>query len=289
MKKLNLSTVVFVGFAVICLSGCATVPPLLDEDDLPVTNIINDAVCQTRQALKSVQDAGVPSKNFDPKNWAVGITLSPKSSLQWDVGVSGTGKSNPAGQKGLFSVVGSLASIGGAPAADYNSNAFTQGIASYLIHSSSFFSSSDTEIAALCTSASTSFHRYDITRDMQLDKWLQRVIGPVNGTIISLGGNSPSSTSFSYQVDLVIYEGAGATVSYAVPSGRWTAGPGAGVKRTQEVSLTISFSADSGMQKTVRSAKGKIVKTFKVPSAEAARAIQLQQLLNPLLRFPPSQ
>ena len=261
------------------LGGCAVVPPLPEEDDVPVKEIVNDAVCQTRQALEEIRTLKIPQSSFDPEKWDIGITLTPKATFQYDASLVGSGKSNPAPKKTLASIVGALASVGGIPAADYDSAAYTQGSASYLIHSNSFFSKNGpSPIVALCTNREQPVRRYDVTRNLDIDKWLMRVISPVDSQIVSLGSSAPSGTTFSYSVDLIIYEAAGATLSYAVPSGRWLTGLGLGVKRTQEVTLTINLNSDTGVTRSVVSKSGKVVSKT-VPSAEGVRAFQLQQLL----------
>ena len=250
----------------LALGGCATIPPLADEKDLPVEFIVNDTVCQIGQAfrnvdasLKSVRltgmDPGVaanpefkalsPTSDFDPRTWAMSVTLTPHNKLDVDIGLGASWTNRPNDKTVAPKIVAQLASVAGLPAADFNFSGETAPTVAYTIHSAVFFNQRNSrQLAEKCHGSPQEF-QYDVTKNLGVESWLRRFLAPVDGKIISLGGKPSGDDYFSFHQTLTVYYGAGVGPTYSLQSGHWSGAFSAGAKRTQEIDLQIAFVKDT--------------------------------------------
>ena len=250
------------GIAVIAaggITGCASVQPLPDEEDLPVEKIVDDAVCQTRQAFLNIayeiatgrqSDPTMkpikPNTPFDPTKWAMSIQLQPKNTLQFDVGVGGSFKSNNNPKKHLFQVSESLAAAAGLPAANFDATGSTQGLVVYFLHSHVFFNPRfKAEFQEICRGSPASY-QYDVTKNLKIEDWIRRFLSPLNGDVMDLGSSKAGDNSFQYIAQLTVFYGADIGTTYTVASTKWAGSATLGAKRTQDMILTLSFTKDAG-------------------------------------------
>jgi hypothetical protein len=80
--------------AAIALSGCSIVPDLPAEEELPVQEIMLNAVCELRTAF-FVISRQKKFANFKPGEWAINITLTPKIDTQLYASFGYSGRSTP--------------------------------------------------------------------------------------------------------------------------------------------------------------------------------------------------
>ena len=245
------------------ITGCASVQPLPDEEDLPVEKIVDDAVCQTRQAFLNIayeiatgrqSDPTVkpikPNTPFDPTKWAMSIQLQPKNTLQFDVGVGGSFKSNNNPKKHLFQLNESLAAAAGLPAANFDATGSTQGLVVYFLHSHVFFNPRfKAEFQEICRGSPASY-QYDVTKNLRIEDWIRRFLSPLNGDVMELGSTKGGDNSFQYIAQLTVFYGADIGTTYTVASTKWTGSATFGAKRTQDMILTLSFTKDTGVAMT---------------------------------------
>jgi len=245
------------------ITGCASVQPLPDEEDLPVEKIVDDAVCQTRQAFLNIayeiakgrqSDPTMkpikPNTPFDPTKWAMSIQLQPKNTLQFDVGVGGSFKSNNNPKKHLFQLNESLAAAAGLPAANFDATGSTQGLVVYFLHSHVFFNPRfKAEFQEICRGSPASY-QYDVTKNLRIEDWIRRFLSPLNGDVMELGSTKGGDNSFQYIAQLTVFYGADIGTTYTVASTKWTGSATFGAKRTQDMILTLSFTKDTGVAMT---------------------------------------
>ncbi len=241
------------------ITACATVQPLPDEEDLPVEKIVDDAVCQTRQAFLDIANEIAtgrqsdptmkpikPNTPFDPTKWAMSIQLQPKNTLQFDVGVGQSFKSNNNPKKHLFLVNESLAAAAGLPAANFDATGSTQGLVVYFLHSHVFFNPRfKAEFQEICRGSPASY-QYDVTKNLKIEDWIRRFLSPLNGDVMDLGSSKAGDNSFQYIAQLTVFYGADIGTTYTVASTKWAGSATLGAKRTQDMILTLSFTKDAG-------------------------------------------
>jgi hypothetical protein len=279
------------------MTACATVQPLPDEEDLPVEKIVDDAVCQTRQAFLNIANEIAtgrqsdptmkpikPNTPFDPTKWAMSIQLQPKNTLQFDVGVGQSFKSDNNPKKHLFLVTESLAAAAGLPAANFDATGSTQGLVVYFLHSHVFFNPRfRSEFQDICR-GSPATYQYDVTKNLKIEDWIRRFLSPLNGDIMELGSAKTGDNSFQYVAELTVFYGADVGTTYTVASTKWTASASLGAKRTQNMILTLSFTKDGG--ETVienRMAKKAVSQT----AAETLKSFNFSALLQRALSAAP--
>lgn len=287
------------GIAVIAaggITGCASVQPLPDEEDLPVEKIVDDAVCQTRQAFLNIayeiatgrqSDPTMkpikPNTPFDPTKWAMSIQLQPKNTLQFDVGVGGSFKSNNNPKKHLFQLNESLAAAAGLPAANFDATGSTQGLVVYFLHSHVFFNPKfKSEFQEICRGSPASY-QYDVTKNLKIEDWVRRFLSPLNGDVMELGSSKAGDNSFQYIAQLTVFYGADIGTTYTVASTKWAGSATLGAKRTQDMILTLSFTKDAGEPIT----ENRVAKRgVSANAAETLKSLNFSALLQRALSTP---
>ena len=187
-----------------------------------------------------------PNTPFDPTKWAMSIQLQPKNTLQFDVGVGGSFKSNNNPKKHLFQVSKSLAAAAGLPAANFDATGSTQGLVVYFLHSHVFFNPRfKAEFQEICRGSPASY-QYDVTKNLKIEDWIRRFLSPLNGDVMDLGSSKAGDNSFQYIAQLTVFYGADIGTTYTVASTKWAGSATLGAKRTQDMILTLSFTKDAG-------------------------------------------
>lgn len=283
--------------ALAALSGCGLVPPLPSETELPVGEIITAAVCQLRDALYSVEQArsvktgDAKFGGFDPRQWAVSITLTPKNTLWMGAGFAGSYKSNPASLKNVESFTASLAGLLSVPAANVESAGYSQSVMTYTLRTAVLFDENfEPRLNQICkgppsASAQCVDRRddkpspYALSHDLMICEWLFRALAPVDGDILSIA--SPNANTFSYTVSISMNAGAGASAGYVVPNATWFVGASAGGREQKEVSLAFGLTQDSkaAVKTVVRKGAGEPKSTTAKPAAAQGQPKAQEQLV----------
>ncbi len=185
------------------ISGCAQVPNLPDETQLPMQEVVEHAVCELRDALKSDFIRRYPE--FKPDEWSVAISLNPQIDTDFNVN-AGTGfKTNdsPPVTHYLSWVLGPGTGL------MYDIKAHNEGTTGYVLSTAKLLRSKASGDCA------TMRHDFNLSHNIGIRKWLEESMpsGPISANTIGL-----NKLTFNTWVEFK-FNGNGAGVTWTVPRG----------------------------------------------------------------------
>jgi hypothetical protein len=254
------------------LAGCAGSPQFPNNSRLPVEDITNEAMCQVRDAFLDLAPEGkdahflAPANEqvarqekvveFDAKNWAIGISLSPTTTTDFSISATGSGTNNPKGRDiQLPTLSWSTASTG----VDLDRKAITSGSVAYTLPSSIFYKSQNvaasentrreealrslcdgragldaqshlTNFIALSSDMGANPNNHDlvIRNDLGIENWMIRILVPAapikivdkseSYPILTFANASAKDTpAFNYQTHITITATAQGGITWAPP------------------------------------------------------------------------
>ncbi len=88
--------------------GCAGVPELPPPNQLPMKQIVEEVACQLSSAFRDIDQwksekdplQSRLAKNFEAQKWTIGVTVTPKTTTDFQVSLTGSGTNNPKGGGG---------------------------------------------------------------------------------------------------------------------------------------------------------------------------------------------
>jgi hypothetical protein len=198
------------------IGGCATIPDLPPEGlSLPTKQIILHAVCELRTALQHMQDnPQVDNAKFDATNWAIGLTLTPKTDLEASYRAGLTGKSSSVSPKFFNSWA-----VGSGPGAEYDSHGSRIATAKYALSSAKLLQkkpaprSKDFFYEINCDETSPGYHA--LTENLGIQAWLKQAATASGSDLKVL--TSLDNPTFTAEI-IVKFDGAG-SFTYTFPFG----------------------------------------------------------------------
>jgi hypothetical protein len=110
------------------LTCCAVVADLPDDATIPIPEILQRTSCEIRSSLIDLKGVG---PQFNPDNWLINITITPKTDTDLNVGLGITNKStNLSGAKFLSTIT-----LGVSPAGSIDAKGSRSGAVTYAIKS----------------------------------------------------------------------------------------------------------------------------------------------------------
>jgi hypothetical protein len=183
---------------VIVLVSCAAIPDQPDDYTLPIKEILQRTACELRTALQDLKNAG---PQFNPSNWLINITLTPRIDTDVNAGLGITSKSTSlAGAKFL-----STATLGVSPAGQIDAKGSRSGAVTFAIKSADLIKQPlDCENPA---------QTYQALARLGVGEWLRRVVRDARGAPVAKIDKPTFSTDVTIK-----FTGSGG-YSYAFPFG----------------------------------------------------------------------
>jgi hypothetical protein len=150
----------------IVLTSCAAIPDQPDDYTLPIREILQRTACELRTALQDLKNAG---PQFNPNEWLINITLTPKIDTDVNAGLGITSKSSSlAGAKFLSTIT-----LGVSPAGQIDAKGSRSGAVTYAIKSADLIRKPlDCENPA---------PTYQALARMGVGEWLRRTVRDARG------------------------------------------------------------------------------------------------------------
>jgi hypothetical protein len=143
------------------LSACAYIPELSDEDELPVQDILTHAICELKTAFTQLES----TPGFKAKEWAISISLTPKTDIELAANIGATYKST-FNTKALNFNTWTL----GSPGAQFDVKGHRDGSVTFLVHSSQLF---DGKHPVICPSGPSN---NSFMQKLGIEEWLARLM-----------------------------------------------------------------------------------------------------------------
>jgi hypothetical protein len=191
-------TVAIFAPSLLVLACCAAIPDQPDDRTLPIQEILQRTACELRGALTELNDAGT---QFNPNNWLINITLTPKIDTDLNAGLGITSKSTSLPSPRILST----ATLGVSPAGNIDVKGSRSGAVTYAIKSADLIKK-----PLDCKNAAQTYQQL---AKLGVGEWLRRTVHDARG--------APAATidKPTFSTDITIkFTGSGG-YSYAFPFG----------------------------------------------------------------------
>jgi len=216
------------GTLLFCLStnGCANVPSLPPDSDMPIKEILLHSACELRSAFHELDARNYPG--FDAKKWVIGISLTPKVNSEGTISVGTTGKSTTDTKKRFFNTF----VLGAAPGAAANQKGHSDGSITYIIRSKALLDAANHPLNCGSKPATGT----PLARHLQIQDWLVRSVAAGDSGIGGLTKiDKPTYTAEIY----VKFNGSG-SYTYNFPFGTAFAGASASYDKDEILSIALT-------------------------------------------------
>jgi hypothetical protein len=210
------------------VAGCAAVPDLPGELEVPVQDILHHAVCELRIAFEILSNKE-KYPGFNADQWAVSISLTPKTDTELTANFGATGSST-SNSKAIRFVTWTL----GSPGLQFDLKGHRDSAVSFPLHSSQLLDEKNYPLAG-CENEGAGYA--SLSQHLGVAEWLER-IAPQEGLDKVTSVDKPV---FNSEI-IVKYDGGNAGATWTVPIHTYT-GSLFG-SRTSDQTLSIAFTPD---------------------------------------------
>jgi hypothetical protein len=269
------NSLIFSGVAVF-FSGCAMVPDLPPEAEMPVQEIMMHAVCELRVAF---QDMALDKRyaSFKAAEWSLNITLTPKVDTQLQMSFGYTGKSTT--DKSVLRFV--TWTLGTSPGIRVDVEGHRDGAVTFPIRSQQLLDGRKYPIYG-CEDLLRTAHA--LSQYLGIREWLERIVPETESGLDKL--THVDKPSYSTQI-VVKLDGGNAGATFFIPNGA-TFNPAIAGLRKRDETLTITMTPDPVKKKVQTLPSGAIqkepIKTAGVsaPAQERLDRIELERSIQNL-------
>jgi hypothetical protein len=174
-------------FGTVSVGGCASLPDLPGDIELPVKEIILHSACELRDTFRSL--TAPEFKRFKAEQWLISVTLTPKVDTSLTFGGAWTRRDAPASR--LVTWV-----FGTGPGIQYEAKGQRSGAATYSIKSKQLIE----DKSMPCDRDTPSWHA--LTRELRVADWLRRSVSTANkpsfNSEITIKFNGTGSYTFAF-------------------------------------------------------------------------------------------
>lgn len=225
-----LSSVAILASAAV-LGGCSIIPPVPDDYNLPVREILQHTACELQAAFVTLSDPEFSS--FRASKWLIAVKLTPKTDSEINAGLGATGKSTTLSGAKYFNnwAFGSL----GAPAADVDAKGTRIATITFKMTSKDLLHPKE---KLICPVESPRLHA--LAENLAISDWLVRLVRAKNKAV----GPLATFDTPTYSSQIVVKFSGNGNFTYTFPFG------------TNFAALSGSYDMDETLEITLSPASG---------------------------------